>query len=179
MGPEVEVLELGTPGFDLVPYLMGAEALIVVDTVKSDVEPGTLRLYRRQDLLDKPAPPRLSPHEPGLMETLLTLEMIGSAPRDVLVVGMVPASLKTGIALSPEVRAAVPIAIETVVEELARLGHPPARRKVALEAELWWEGSPTAASPPAEGQGSGGVGEQENGAEAVSFRIPQSAIRNR
>jgi hydrogenase maturation protease len=154
MDAEVEVMELGTPGFDLVPYLMGAEALIVVDTVKSDAAPGTLRLYRRQDILDKPPPPRLSPHEPGLMETLLTLEMIGSAPSEVLVVGVVPASLKTGIALSPEMRAAVPIAIETVVEELARLGHPAGHRKVALEAELWWEAGPHPPAPsPVLGEG--------------------------
>jgi hydrogenase maturation protease len=181
MPPEVEVLELGTPGFDLIPYLMDASALIVVDTVKSDAAPGTMKLYRRPEILDRPPPPRLSPHEPGLMETLLTLEMIGSAPQEVLVVGTVPASLKTGIALSPAVSAAVPLAVETVVEELARLGQPPARREVALEADLWWEGTPTGAPLPAGEHGGNGSGEQRSGAEleAWSSRNPQPAIRNR
>jgi hydrogenase maturation protease len=138
VGRDVEVLELGTPGFDLIPYLMGADALIVVDTVKADAPPGTLRLYDRAKIIDKPPPPRLSPHEPGLMETLLTLEMIGGAPRDVLVVGVVPRSTETGIALSPELVAAMPEAVAAVVAELTRLGHPPVRRLESGVPELWW-----------------------------------------
>jgi hydrogenase maturation protease len=138
VGPDVEILDLGTPGFDLIPHLMGAEALIVVDTVKADAPPGSLRLYTRRQIIDKPPPPRLSPHEPGLMETLLTLEMIGDAPRDVLVVGVVPRSTETGIALSEEVRAAIPAAVEAVVAELARLGLTPEPRDGSPDPELWW-----------------------------------------
>ncbi len=47
----VEVEDLGTPGLDLAPYLMDADAVVLVDTVLSDAPPGTLRLYRKEDLL--------------------------------------------------------------------------------------------------------------------------------
>jgi len=58
--PGVSVTDAGTPGLDLTPYILGVEALIVVDTVKADAPPGTLRLYRKDELLATPPAQRLS-----------------------------------------------------------------------------------------------------------------------
>ena len=41
----------GTPGLDLTPYLMHANKLIVVDIVRSDGPAGSIRLYRRDQIL--------------------------------------------------------------------------------------------------------------------------------
>ena len=72
--------DLGTPGLDLVPWVTDLEALILVDTVRSEAPPGTIRLYRRDDILKHPPQTRLSPHDPGLKEALLTAEFAGQAP---------------------------------------------------------------------------------------------------
>ena len=55
------VQDLGTPGLDLTPYVTDLEALILVDTVRSDAAPGTLRLYRRDELLQAPTPGSAEP----------------------------------------------------------------------------------------------------------------------
>ena len=62
----VSVEDLGTPGLDLMPYVTDLEALVLVDTVRSGAPPGTVRLYRRDELLKHAPWPRLSPHDPGV-----------------------------------------------------------------------------------------------------------------
>jgi hydrogenase maturation protease len=137
--PGVSVQDLGTPGLDLTPYLAGVTALIVVDTVHSRGAPGEMRLYRRDEILKNPPQPRLSPHDPGLKEALLTVEFSGSGPREVLLIGVIPGEVRTGVGLNPAVRAAVPLAVAEVVNELARLGVAPSARTVPGTPDLWWE----------------------------------------
>jgi hydrogenase maturation protease len=138
-GPGVSLQELGTPGLDLVPYLSGVGTLIVVDTVKASGAPGEVRVYRRDDILKQPPGSRLSPHDPGLGDALLTLQLSGGGPADVLLVGVIPAEVKTGIGLSAAARTAVSLAVTAVVDALAGLGFPPRRRTVPQPPDLWWE----------------------------------------
>jgi len=135
----VSVQDLGTPGLDLTPYLAGVAAVIVVDTVRANGAPGEVRLYRRDEILKHPPQPRLSPHDPGLKEALLTVEFSGSGPSEMLLVGVIPGEVRTGVGLSAAVRAAVRPAVGEVVRELARLGVEPIARAVPGPPDLWWE----------------------------------------
>jgi hydrogenase maturation protease len=138
-GEGVAVNDLGTPGLDLVPWVTNLDALILVDTVSSAAPPGTLRLYRREEILKHPPQARLSPHDPALKEALLTAEFAGQAPRDVLLVGAVPQQTEMGVGLSPALRSAVWPAADEVLRELERLGHPAAPRDAPVEPKIWWE----------------------------------------
>lgn len=135
----VSVQDLGTPGLDLTPYLAGLKAVIFVDTVHSSGAPGDVRLYRRDEILKHPPQARLSPHDPGLKEALLTMEFSGRGPGEVLLVGVIPGEVRTGVGLGPTVRAAVPLAAAEVVKELARLGVAPSVRASPGNPDLWWE----------------------------------------
>ncbi len=145
--PDVSVAELGTPGLDLIPYVADLEALVLVDTVRADAPAGTLRLYRRDALLRHAPQPRLSPHDPGVKEALLSAEFAGRSPREVLLVGAVPEQTVLGVGLSASLRAAVPLAAAEVIRELERLGRPARRRDVARPPEVWWEAERDAARP--------------------------------
>ncbi len=136
---DVAVNDLGTPGLDLVPWVTDLEALILVDTVRAEAPPGTIRLYRRDDILKHPPGTRLSPHDPGVKEALLTAEFAGQAPREVLLVGAVPERTEMGVGLSAPVRHAVSAAAEEVLRELARLGRPATRRDTLAAPRIWWE----------------------------------------
>jgi hydrogenase maturation protease len=135
----VAVNDLGTPGLDLLPWVSDLEALILVDTVRAEAPPGTIRLYRRDDILRHPPGTRLSPHDPGVKEALLTAEFAGQAPREVLLVGAVPERTEMAVGLSPALRGAVPAAVLEVLGELARLGHPIERRRSPEPPRIWWE----------------------------------------
>ncbi len=135
----VEAVDVGTPGLDLTPYLAGARTVIVVDTVKSGGAPGEVRLYRKAELLAHPPQPRVSPHDPGLVECLLALDFAGIGPPEVLLVGVIPDRVGKGTGLSAALAAAVPRAAGAVVEELTRLGLAPAARPAPSDAPPWWE----------------------------------------
>lgn len=136
--PDVAVADLGTPGLDLIPFLAGAEAVVLVDTVKADGPPGTLKLYRRDEILRHPPGPRVSPHDPGVKEALLTLELAGGAPAEVVLVGVVPGFVGKSVLLTPTVRDAVERAAAEVVRILGEMGLAPEPRPDPRPVEPWW-----------------------------------------
>ena len=145
---DVAVEDLGTPGLDLTPWVTDLDALVLVDTVRSDAPAGTVTLYRRDDLLKHPPQTRLSPHDPGVKEALLTAEFAGRGPREVLLVGAVPETTAMGVGLSPVLRAAVPLAAGEVLRELGRLGLPATPRSGPRSPDVWWEAAPSSVEDP-------------------------------
>lgn len=135
----VSLVDVGTPGLDLIPYVTGPAGVLLVDTVKSGGAPGEIRVYDRDELLKHAAKPRLSPHDPGLSEALLALELAGTPPRFVRLVGVVPEAVETGVGLSAAVAKAVPLAAQAVVRELALLGFAAGKRSAVSRPAPWWE----------------------------------------
>jgi hydrogenase maturation protease len=135
----VSLVDLGTPGLDLAPFLAGADLVIVADSVRSDGPPGALRLYRRDAILAHAPDQRLGPHDPGFAQCLLTLDFAGCGPRDVLLVGVIPETTEPRARLSPSVRAGVAVAMDAIVAELDRVGARPARRPAPAPVSPWWE----------------------------------------
>ncbi|HUR35087.1 MAG TPA: hydrogenase maturation protease, partial [Vicinamibacterales bacterium] len=76
---DVEVVDLGTPGLDLTPWMADADHVILVDTVKAALAPGSLRIYDKADLTRQAPFARTGPHDPGVRECVLTLEFAGRA----------------------------------------------------------------------------------------------------
>jgi len=135
----VSVEDLGTPGLDLHPHLQGLDSLILVDTVRSEGEPGQVHTYRRDQILRHAPAQRVSPHDPGVKEALLALEFAGEGPDEVLLVGVIPDNVEQSVGLTPPVQAAVPIVVYEVLAELERLGYTPAAYDPPREPDLWWE----------------------------------------
>lgn len=139
MPAEVELLDAGTPGADLVSLLTGVESAIVVDAVNARGMPGELRRYDKAEILRGSPRPALSPHEPGLREALMTMDFRGGGPENVALWGAIPECMDQKTGLSASVRAAVGNLMDAVVEELRRLGAEPRRRPHPLDPEIWWE----------------------------------------
>jgi hydrogenase maturation protease len=140
----VQVIDAGTPGYDLTAFLAGMDAVVLVDAVKAKGAPGEVRSFGKAELLEKKPVLALSPHEPGVREALLNADFMGVTPGTVRLVGVLPAQVETGIGLSGAVRAAVPVAVERVASELATLGVVLRERNPPREPDLWWERKPGA-----------------------------------
>jgi hydrogenase maturation protease len=136
--PDVEVIDAGTPGLDLTTLIAGREAAVLVDAVTARGAPGELRRYDKATLLSRPPAMALSPHEPGVREALMNAEFMGTSPLTVTLVGVIPETVALGCRLSPAVQAAVPGAVEAVLEALRGLGVAPAPRSPPLDPDLWW-----------------------------------------
>jgi hydrogenase maturation protease len=126
--PDVQVIDLGTPGLDLLPWLADVDRVILVDTVKTELPPGSVRLYEKADLLRYPPTARVGPHDPGVKEALHALEFAGRAPHEVALIGVVPESTAMCLHLTPTIQAAVRSAVVAIANTLARFGTPVERR---------------------------------------------------
>jgi hydrogenase maturation protease len=138
VGPQVSVVDIGTPGLDLTPWLADVDRVIIVDTVKSDLPPGTLRVFDKAGVLRRPPSVRIGPHDPGVKEALQMLDFAGRAPREVALIGVVPERTEMAVQLSPAVRAALPLAVDAIAGLLVRFGERPLRRAHPLAAPSWY-----------------------------------------
>ncbi len=119
--PQVEVIDGGTAGMELLEDLAHATHLIIVDAVRSRKAPGTIVRIAGDDV---PVffKTKLSPHQIGLSDVLATLAFMGEAPGTVTVIGVEPVSLGTSMTLSPEVEAMLPRVVDQLVAELRMIG---------------------------------------------------------
>jgi hydrogenase maturation protease len=142
LGADTEVIDLGTPGLDLMPWLADASHVIVIDTIRASEPPGTLRIYDKADIVRHAPFARVSPHDPGVKETLLTLEFAGRAPETVTLIGVVPARVAMGTTLTDPVARAVPAALTAITDRLRRLDIQVRRRETVNPGDFspWWTG---------------------------------------
>jgi hydrogenase maturation protease len=138
-GPGVSALDAGTPGLDLTPYLLGVSHLVVLDTVRAGAPPGGRVLLDRERLLALPRGPRVNPHDPGLQETLLTLDFAGRLPPWLLLVGVEPVRVERGTGLTGAVRRAAHEAADEAARILTGWGFEVHRREIPLAPDIWWE----------------------------------------
>lgn len=115
--PGVEVLDGGTCGLDLLQFFEGVERLIVLDAANLGCEPGTIVRLEGDDV---PAflAIKVSPHEINLPELLFSAKLSGIYPREVVVLGVQPETIETGVALSPPVAAQVDALLARVMAEI-------------------------------------------------------------
>ncbi len=137
--PDVQVLEIGTQGLNLVPFLAGAEALVAVNSLHGKGAPGEVRVLDRDGLMRNEAEYRMSPHAFGLRSHLQALEFAGGGPTQAWVVGAIPADVELRSGLTPAVKAAVPRVLDAVLALLRQHGVDPKLRAAPLPLDLWWE----------------------------------------
>jgi hydrogenase maturation protease len=125
----VRILDGGTLGLDLLYYLEGVENLLIVDAVEMGKEPGTL-LRLEGDEVPSFLSIKMSPHQIGIPDMLFAARLKDLYPRNVVLWGVQPAVLDTGLELSPPVAAQVNALVDKVVEQLVQWGELP-RRKIA------------------------------------------------
>ncbi|MGA9160166.1 MAG: hydrogenase maturation protease [Actinomycetota bacterium] len=118
---EVEFAVTGARALDL---MLGADAMVVVDAVRTpggERLPGTLiRVDVGPDGLPVEIASCLSSHGLGLAEVFGVGAAIGSSPR-IVFVGVEALEMVLGHALSPAVLSAVPALVEMVLSEVHRL----------------------------------------------------------
>jgi hydrogenase maturation protease len=118
----VQVLDGGTLGLSLLPYLEQAEQAILVDAIRAEYPPGTLVRLEGDDVAPAVAA-RLSVHQVGVVDLLDAARWRGRLPKHLVLLGLVPQSLELGVRRTAAVEAALPSLVEAVVAEARALGH--------------------------------------------------------
>ena len=115
---DVEVLDGGTGGLDLLDSIVGREKVIVVDTVKTGQAPGTIYRFSSEDIKDRPKS-WLSLHDIDMTDLLKLADMLEVKKPEIVVIGIEPKDMDSAdLKLSPEIEARIPKVIELVMEEI-------------------------------------------------------------
>lgn len=116
----VSVLDGGTQGLYLLPYLEDAAGVIIVDAIDYGLPPATLRLLQDDEVPAVLGAHKVSLHQTGFQEILALLRLRERAPRRLLLVGVQPERLDDyGGGLTPAVAAQVEPALDAVLRLLA------------------------------------------------------------
>jgi len=118
---EIQMVDGGTCGLDLLQYLEGVSNLIIIDAVnRKNAAPGTI-IRLSGDQVPAYLSLKISPHDIGLPDLLATAKLRDLYPQNVVVLGISPASLELGVELSPVVAVQVDTLINLIIEEVLQI----------------------------------------------------------
>ncbi|MDX1506747.1 MAG: HyaD/HybD family hydrogenase maturation endopeptidase [Woeseiaceae bacterium] len=118
--PQVRVMDGGTQGIFLLPWIRSALRLLIFDAVDFGLPPATLQLVRDHDVPRFMGVKKMSMHQAGFQEVLSTAELTGDLPETIALIGVQPALLDDyGGSLTNGVRAQVEPAVKLALDVLA------------------------------------------------------------
>jgi hydrogenase maturation protease len=124
----VRILDGGTLGLSLLPYLEEADAVVLIDAIAGDGPPGTL-ICLEGDEVGPAVAMRLSPHQVGVADLLDGARWLDLYPRRVVLLGLVPHSIELAVGLSPDLSRALPRLVARVIREIGEFGFSLAPRQ--------------------------------------------------
>ena len=120
---DVRVIDGGTQGIFLLPWVRSAKRLLIFDAVDFDLEPGTLKLIRGDAVPRFMGPKKMSMHQTGFQEVLASADLAGELPEELALIGVQPELFDDyGGSLRDCVRSVVPAAINLALEVLEEWG---------------------------------------------------------
>jgi len=115
--PDVEVMDGGTGGLDLVYCIDGRKKVVVVDAVKAGAPPGTLFRFTDKDLAKKKGVMR-SAHGIDFSDVVAVASFLKIKPAEIVFLGIEPEDLSAGMELSQKIDKMVPVLINLVIKEI-------------------------------------------------------------
>lgn len=130
----LRAVHAGTTAFLALEAMSGTDRAVVVDAVDVDDEPGTVHRFRWEDGAFGDHPDVMM-HDFSFAEALTTAAGAYDLPEEIILLGVVPASLDPGLDLSPTLADRVPQIADAV---LAELFNPGERNQTGEPMEGTW-----------------------------------------
>ena len=135
----VKLMDGGTQGLYLLPFLAEADALLVFDAIDYGLPAGMLRLIRDDQVPAFMGAKKMSLHQTGFQDVIATATLLGKCPPRMVLIGCQPVELEDyGGGLRPAVAARIPEALQIAVGILREWG---------IEAKAGRSAAPDLADP--------------------------------
>ncbi len=119
----VNVMDGGTQGIFLLPWVRSATRLLIFDAIDFGLEPATLKLIVGDDVPRYMGAKKVSMHQAGFQEVLSSAALTGDFPVELALVGVQPELLNDyGGSLTAGVKAQIEPAIRTGLQGPVGLG---------------------------------------------------------
>jgi len=116
----LRALDGGTMGLSLLVDMEDADAMVVIDAAQIGAPPGGIEVFEGEAMDHFLRTRGRNPHDIGLDDMLDGLRLRDAVPEHRALVGVQPAHLGVGAAMTPAVAEALPTAVEAVFELAAR-----------------------------------------------------------
>jgi len=113
----VDLVEGGTKGLELVPYISGMSRLLVLDAVDVGAVAGTILCIRDEELRSLPGNGNV--HDLALADILNALRLLGQEPQEIVLLGIQPATTELGTSLSKSVESSLQLLVEAAIAQLS------------------------------------------------------------
>jgi hydrogenase maturation protease len=97
---ELEVVDGGTAGLDLLPFFEGQDRVLLVDAVDFGEEPGFIGELANEAIPARFGKNKASLHHVGLAEVLALAQLQNILPREIYLIGIQPQALEPGLELT-------------------------------------------------------------------------------
>nr|WP_320011503.1 HyaD/HybD family hydrogenase maturation endopeptidase [uncultured Desulfobulbus sp.] len=114
----VEVIDGGTGGILLAPFIEEHDELWVIDVVDLEDEPGSVHYFTDVDVRSGDIQTRMSPHQIGMLDILDICRIRGKVPQRVHFIAVVPQSLDAGMELTPLLQGRIQDVLQILADKL-------------------------------------------------------------
>ena len=119
LDPQIDLLDGGTAGLDLLPVIEGYEKVLFIDAVDAGEAPGTIVIVEGNAVPSFLAA-QGSVHHVGLSDLLFAARMAGSLPAEICLIGIQPESVAIGLEMTDMLKKRLHLLSTTVVERLQK-----------------------------------------------------------
>lgn len=123
----VTLIDGGTKGLDLLPFIEGSDMLLIIDAANFNKEPGTIDTVIGEKI---PAflSQKLSVHQIGLPDMLFAAKLMGISPPEMCLIGIQPKSMETSTEMSAEIKERFDDLYAKVLDKLNEWGINPIKK---------------------------------------------------
>jgi hydrogenase maturation protease len=115
--PQLEIVDGGTAGLDLLPFIEDRARILFVDAVNFGREPGFIGELNNEEI---PAffAAKSSLHHLGLADVLAAAQLLNTLPPEICLIGIQPHTLEPGLELSGELQACLDALLGRILGKL-------------------------------------------------------------
>jgi hydrogenase maturation protease len=117
----VQIIDGGTMGLDLLPFIEGKDRLLIIDAANLKEDAGTIKEIEGRDIpifLNE----KFSVHQIGLPDMLFAANIMEIAPKDVCLIGIQPEDISTGLEMTQTIKNKFSILIGAIIDKLGEWG---------------------------------------------------------
>ncbi len=113
----VEIVDGGTRGLDLLPFLEDKTHIIFIDAINLNKKPGEL-IILKGDELKSYLNIKFTPHEIGISDLLFSAGLMGILPEEIVLIGLQPYKIEPEIELSDVIKEKLNLLIDEILKIL-------------------------------------------------------------